>query len=122
MEAMTPLFRWSGQYWGFLLDDQVHDRYGRHVGWVERAPERPPFTGSRLDVYDLSGRFLGEVRERHWVLRHALRAEPIHRAPRPAVPCLAPLEPPPSRDAREPRDDWSDALPWPLRPPEPIRL
>ena len=122
MGGMTPLFRWNGHYWGFLLDDHVYDRYGRHVGWVERAPDRPPSTGTRLDVYELSGRFLGEVRERHYVLRDMLRAEPIHRAPRPAVPCWTPPEAAPARDAQEPRDHWRDALPWPLPALERTRL
>jgi hypothetical protein len=52
-------------------------------------------------------------------MRHALREEPVHRAPR--VPSIhpAPPDPLPGRDPRDPMDDWADALPWPLRPPDP---
>lgn len=105
---MTPLFRWDGSYWGFLVAGQLYDRYGRHLGWL-----------AGHDVYHRGGRFLGELTDAHHVLRHRLRAEPIHQAPRPAVDWATPPLPPPDRDPRDPRDDWSDALPWPLPPPEP---
>jgi hypothetical protein len=112
-QVPVSIFRWSGPLWGFLDDDRLFDRYGRQAGWVERAPGRPP------DVYDVSGRFLGELVDRHYVMRHALREEPVHRAPR--VPSIhpAPPDPLPGRDPRDPMDDWADALPWPLRPPDP---
>ena len=111
----TPVFRWSGSYWGFLLDDQLHDRYGRHVGWLDRRPGHGP------DVFHLSGHFMGELVDDHYVLRNLLRTEPTAHAERPPVPVLAPPAPSPSRDAALRRDGWGDALPWPLRPPEPPR-
>jgi hypothetical protein len=107
---MTPLFRWDGAYWGFLLENQLYDRYGRHVGWFETPG---------IDVYDLSGHFMGELWEEQYVLRSIFRSEPIPRASRAPVPYPTPPAAPPERDARDPREDWSDALPWPLAPPEP---
>jgi hypothetical protein len=115
MIRTTPLFRWDGTYWGFRAGDQVHDRYGRHAGWVETTPDT-------ADVFDLSGRFLGELADELYVVRDLFRAEPIHRAPRPAVAFRTPPTPPPDREPRDPRDDWHDALPWPLPPPDPPRL
>jgi hypothetical protein len=109
----TPLFRWAGQYWGFLAGDRLHDRHGRHVGWVEPRPGQPP------EVYHLSGHFLGELVDHHYVLRHVTGAEPSGRGSRAPVPCATPPDPEPARDPRDPRDDWVDALPWPLPPPEP---
>jgi hypothetical protein len=105
-----------GRYWGFRHGDALYDRHGRQAGWIERGRD-----GS-LDVYDLTGRFLGAVVDEHYVLRHTLRAEPVHRAPRAAVPHPAPPDPAPDRAPRPPRADWADPLPWPLRPPEPPRL
>jgi hypothetical protein len=107
----TPLFRWDGRYWGFVANGGVYDRYGRHVGWLDGP-----------DAYHLTGRFMGELRDRVHVLRDVLRAEPIHRAPRTAVPHPTPPAPPPDREAREPLDGWTDALPWPLPPPTPPRV
>ncbi len=107
----VPLFRWEGQYWGFVADDALYDRFGRHVGWVEG-----------VNVYERSGRFMGELRYTHYVLRDLLRADPIHRSPRAAVPYPTPPAPPPERDARPVITDWRDALPWPLPPPEPPRV
>ena len=80
--APVPIFRWSGALWGFVDHDRLYDRYGRQAGWVEAVPGRGP------DVFDLSGRFLGELFGRHYVMRHALREEPVHRAPAcgPSIP------------------------------------
>lgn len=110
--APVPIFRWSGASWGFLEGDRLYDRYGRQVGWLQQVPGRAP------DVFDLHGRFLGELVDRHYVLRDALRGEPVHRAPRPRTIHPAPPGALPPRDARIPRDGWFDALPWPLPPPD----
>jgi hypothetical protein len=107
----TPVFRWDGHYWGFLAGTALHDRHGRQVGWLEER-----------DVFDLAGRFLGELREGAYVVRDRLREEPLHRAPRPAVPYPTPPNPVPDRDARDPLDDTVDALPWPLPRPDPPTL
>ncbi|HWC02869.1 MAG TPA: hypothetical protein VHF87_08865 [Methylomirabilota bacterium] len=109
----VPIFRWNGALWGFREGDRVFDRYGRQAGWVESVPGRGP------DVFDLGGRFLGELFDRHYVMRHVLREEPVHRAPRVRAIHPAPPDPPPAREPRTPLDDWSDALPWPLAPPDP---
>jgi hypothetical protein len=106
-----PVFRWAGQYWGFLAGSELYDRYGRHVGWLEGA-----------DVYLRSRAFLGELRAEGYVVRDVLRAEPVHRAARAAVPYGTSPASPPDRDACDPVDGWRDALPWPLRPPEPSRV
>jgi hypothetical protein len=109
----TGMFRWAGHYWGFRQRDRLYDRYGRQVGWIEIDP------GGRRDVFDLSGGFLGEVVDEHYVLRYLLRGEPVHRASRPAIPSRTPPAPLPDRGPRDPRADWFDALPWPLPPPRP---
>ena len=111
--ASIPIFRWSGAAWGFIERDRVYDRYGRQAGWIEPVPGRSP------DVFDLQGRFLGELVGRHYVLRYALRGEPVHRAPRVLTTHPAPPDPSAARDPRTPIDDWTDALPWPLLPPDP---
>jgi len=105
---MTPLFRWSGTYWGFIDHGQVYDRHGRHLGWFEGR-----------DLYDRTGRFVGELRDDHYVLRNLFRAEPLPLAARPPVDRETPPAVPPDRDERDPLPDWRDALPWPLPPPKP---
>jgi hypothetical protein len=109
----VPIFRWSGALWGFLEGGRLYDRYGRQAGWLDPTPPRAS------DVFDLDGRFVGELVERHYVLRDALREEPIQRAPRVRTIHPAPPLPPPDREPQDPRDDWRDGLPWPLPPPDP---
>lgn len=109
----VPVFRWAGAYWGFLEEDRLYDRYGRQLGWLDPVPGHAP------DVFDVAGRFLGEIVDRHYVLRYALRAEPVHRASRAPRVSPAPPDDWPDREPRDPRQDWTDALPWPLPPPDP---
>ena len=109
----VPIFRWSGALWGFVDEGRLFDRYGRQVGWIE------PVAGRSPDVFDLTGRFLGELFGRHYVMRYALREEPIRRSPRVRAVHPAPPDPLPARDPRPPIDDWNDGLPWPLSPPDP---
>jgi hypothetical protein len=113
VHAPVPVFRWAGACWGFLDGDRLYDRHGRQAGWIEPVPGRAP------DVFDLNGLFLGEIVDRHYVLRPALRGEPVHRAPRVGTVHPAPPEPLPAREPRDPMDEWTDALPWPLSPPDP---
>jgi hypothetical protein len=115
MTQTSTLFRWDGTYWGFLFEDRLYDRHGHHVGWLERAPHQ-------VDVFDRSGRFLGQLVDGRYVLRNVLREEPVHRAPRPAIPDTVPPAPEPDHEPRVPREHWHDALPWPLPPPDPPSL
>jgi hypothetical protein len=112
-QGPVAVFRWSGHLWGFVEDGRLYDRYGRQAGWLESVPGRPP------DVFDLDGHFLGELVDHHYVMRNTLRAEPLQRSPRVRTTHPAPPDPLPARDARLPRDDWTDGLPWPLVPPAP---
>lgn len=127
----TPLFRWSGVHWGYLAGMRLHDRHGRHVGWIEPTPSRVPRWRGRqgdaprpagFDAFLLDGHFLGEVCDGHYVLRDAYRADPLPRAARPAIHHRTPPEPSPEREARDPVDGWRDVLPWPLRPPTPHQI
>jgi hypothetical protein len=111
--APFPIFRPGGAYWGFVDDERLYDRHGRQMGWLDPVPGRAP------DVFDLGGRFLGELVEHRYVLRYALRAEPVHRAPRPPRLHPAPPDEWPDREPHDPHQEWSDALPWPLAPPDP---
>jgi hypothetical protein len=111
--GQIPVFRPSGAYWGFIEEERLYDRYGRQMGWLDPVPGQVP------DVFDLAGRFLGQLVDRHYVLRYALRGEPIHRAPRPSTLHPAPPDRSPDREPYDPHQDWADALPWPLPPPDP---
>ena len=55
--GQSPVFRLGGAYWGFIEDGRLYDRHGRQMAWLESAHGRAP------DVFDLAGRFLGELAE-----------------------------------------------------------
>lgn len=99
---MVPIFRWDGEYFGFVRDGYLFDRSARYVGWVEEGT-----------VWLKDGRYLGHQFEQNYVVRpkYALPRPP--RAPRvlPLSP-LSPLPPLPRlrRLPRLPSLSYDDAL------------
>jgi hypothetical protein len=73
---MTAIFRWSGQYFGFVQNGNLFAADGRYLGWVDE-------TGR---VWSANGLFLGEVVDDKYILRR-LSMEP----PAPMVPKVPPL-------------------------------
>lgn len=97
---MTYLFRWTGEYVGFLQDGWMFDRNGRYLGWRDADGQ----------VWLADGNYLGQLVEGCHVLRNNRRSAPVRKTPRvPPVPAPAPTPPTP-RAPRIPRPGWSDAL------------
>src|SRR5688500_9130792 len=89
---MQPLFKWNGQYIGFISDGYVFDADGAYMGWVEDD-------GS---VYGVKGRYMGEVIEQNYVMRNLFKTsrppkKPISAVLKPQAPI-----PPLARPPREP--------------------
>lgn len=104
---MTPIFRWSGEYVGFVDGPFLFGADGRYLGWHEAD-------GS---VWRADGRPLGWLVDGAYVLRDLRRTPPVPRCAR--VPPV-PATPPPrsgARLARVPRPGWVDALQEVGRPP-----
>lgn len=108
----TPIFRWSGEYVGFLLDGWMFDPGGRYLGWCE----------ANGAVWAADGKPLGQRVEGHYVLRSLIRSSPVPRTPRvPPVPPTPP-RPAPPRLPRAPRPGWADGLDGLGRLPSPDNL
>jgi len=97
---MTPVFRWDGQYWGFIAGNNLFNAKGEYRGWVEND-------GS---VWSHEGRYVGEIEDQNYILRHSLKVEPVPRVPH--VPPVPPVPPVPSvnRVGRVPKASYADPL------------
>jgi hypothetical protein len=95
----TPIFRCTGEYFGFLQNSALFAGDGTYLGWVDEGA-----------VWRKDGTFCGRLVERNYVLRRPMRLQPLARIPR--TPPAAPIPPMPgsSRPARVLDLDCHDAL------------
>lgn len=96
----TPIFRWSGEYFGFINNGHFFDSSSNYLGWVEND-------GS---VWSRHGTLLGQVTDGNYILRNTSRIPPIPKIPR--IPPIPPIPPIPSinRIGKIGRIGWNDAL------------
>ncbi len=100
MSDKTPIFRWSGEYFGFIYRGNLFDAEGNYLGWIEDD-------GS---VWNRDGTYLGELIEGNYILRNTMRMEPLPKIPK--IPPIAPIPPVPKSDriAKMAKLGWDDAL------------
>ena len=97
---MTPIFRWDGQYWGFITQGRLFNAAGECKGWIE-------CDGS---VWGDDGRYVGELHDGNYILRHSLKAGPVPRVSHVrAVPRVSPV-PSATRIGRVPKGGYHDPL------------
>jgi hypothetical protein len=77
---MQPIFRWNGQYFGFIADGCLFDSTSQYRGWV----------ASDGTIWRADGKFLGDLVGGDYVLlqKSAVRASrpPLARPAIPATP------------------------------------
>ena len=96
---MTPVLKWSGEYFGFIHNENLFRADGTYLGWIEDG-----------QVWASDGAYLGEVVEENYILRHTNMIPPIAKIPRslPIRPIRTTQEI--SRSGRIPKAGWIDAL------------
>lgn len=73
------VFRWNGQYFGFICDDKFFDAKSNWIGWIEGS-----------EVWRSDGEFLGELFENCYVLREQKMMPKLSK-----IPPAPPVPPPP---------------------------
>ena len=99
---MTPIFRWSGEYFGFLTNTGfLFDARGDYIGWAS--------DGHR--VWAADGSYLGEIVDANYVLRDITQPECSPKKPPDEPTTYINLPPRPSaRKPHSPRPGHVDAL------------
>lgn len=85
---MYPIYRWSGAYFGFVINGNLFDAKARYLGWVTNGL-----------VWHADGTYLGQLYDGSYVLANNSRSPPAPQAPHSAPP--QPAVPSP----------WSDRAP-----------
>jgi hypothetical protein len=96
IESMTPIFRWNGEYVGFIHNGTLFDSSSRYLGWIDEG-----------HAWKADGRYLGQLTEDNYILRNVMLLPPMPRMP--PLPPMPPM-PPMNRMGRMPRVGWMDAL------------
>ena len=108
--ATTPMFRWSGEYFGFVQNNALFAADGTYIAWIEGNT-----------VWKKDGTFCGQVVEQNYVLKRHMKLDPLARMPRtPPGPPITPI-PWSKRPARVLESDSVDALGAFDRALQPIR-
>lgn len=95
----TPIYRWSGEYFGFIYNDRLFDKYSKYLGWLDSG-----------EVYRSNGTYLGAIVDENYILRRTTMATKATRATRatPATPATPAARS--NRAGRSNRSGYIDAL------------
>lgn len=63
----TPIYKWSGNFWGFVYNGRLFDKNANYNGWIDDQ-------GRAWNKY---GSYLGEIVQENYILRNASRVEPV---------------------------------------------
>ena len=98
--SKTPIYRWSGEFFGFIYNGKFFDADSNFLGW----------TDDENRVWRADGTFLGEIVDDNYILRRTTMIEPVPRVPK--VPPVPPVPPVPRVDrvGHVPKVGWEDAL------------
>lgn len=96
---MTPVFKWSGEYFGFIHNENLFHADGACLGWIESG-----------QVWASDGTYLGQVMEENYILRRTNMIAPLPKIPRSLpIRSIRPVQEI-SRSGRMPTAGWIDAL------------
>jgi hypothetical protein len=95
-----PIYRWNGEYFGFIEDDHLFNTKGNFLGWISDDGR----------VWKKDGDFLGELVDDIYILRRQSMPTPTRRTrklipPRPAIPAKHAKQ-----AKRAKKAGWDDAL------------
>ncbi len=98
--STISIYRWSGEYFGFLNGNKFYDSNGKYLGWADDESR----------IWSSDGWFFGQIVNNNYVLRRVRMKEPKPRIP--IAPSLPPVPPIPNIDQvpRAPKPGWRDAL------------
>jgi hypothetical protein len=95
-----PIYKWSGQYWGFISNSKLFDSKSNYKGWVHGDNQ----------VWDKNGNYVGEIVDDNYILRRSSKISPVSGVPK--VTPVTPVSPVPkvNKVGRVKRAGWIDPL------------
>jgi len=100
IKMKTSIYKWSGQYWGFIYNGRLYDSNCNYNGWIDDLGH----------VWNTNGTYKGELIEDNYILRQNNQLEPLPKIP--LVNQVPPVPPIPMihRIGKIPKSGWTDVL------------
>ena len=96
---MTPVFKWSGEYFGFIHNENLFHANGAYFGWIEDGR-----------VWASHGAYLGDLVDGSYILRRINMIPPLPKIPRPPRDqAMRPIQEI-RRSGQLPKNGWVDGL------------
>jgi hypothetical protein len=74
------LYKYNGQYWGFILKGRIYNKYGKYFGWIDKKNK----------CWNEDGDYIGELVEDKYIIQKNIYTEPISRIPK--IPRAEPVK------------------------------
>ncbi len=96
---MRYIYKWNGNYFGFVSGENLFDKQSNWIGWLENN-----------QVWLANGYFLGEIYNDDYILKNTAMVPLVPKVPH--VPPVPPVSPVPSvnRVGMVPVVGWEDPL------------
>lgn len=96
----SPLYKWNGQYYGFLYGERIFDQNATYKGWIDENRQ----------AWDKNGQHIGELIDDFYILKKDMQIPKIPKIPK--IPPVPPVPPVPkvNKIGKIGKIGWSDAL------------
>lgn len=96
----TPIYKLSGQYWGFTYNGRLFDKESNYKGWID----------DQQRVWNAEGIYVGEIFDDNYILRRRSKMQPMNKIPK--IPPIPPVPPIPKMDriGKFGKMGWDDIL------------
>ena len=77
------IYRWNGEYFGFIYNENLYDKHSNYLGWI-----------AENEIWKKDGSFLGEFLDGHYIMRRRkMPARPVRKiGAAPRTPAMQPLK------------------------------
>jgi hypothetical protein len=96
----VPIYKWSGNYWGFIYNNRIFDKDSNYKGWIDDEKR----------AWNSDGVYIGEIVNENYILRRNSKMQPMNKIPK--IPPIPPIPPIPKIDriGKIGKMGWTDVL------------
>lgn len=66
------LYKYNGEYWGFIYKNCIFDKYSKYFGWVDKKNK----------CWNVDGDYIGNLVEDKYITQKNIYTEPIGKIPK----------------------------------------
>jgi hypothetical protein len=74
------LYKYNGEYWGFIFKGRIYNKDGKYFGWVDKNNK----------CWNVDGDYLGQLEEDKYIVQKKIYTEPVSKIPK--IPKVEPAK------------------------------